>query len=116
MDELFLQVQNFKKPQTLEEMNQQLGLICDAIEKCQKMMQHLAVGAMDGEGSSSELSQMMSQHMQLIRMKEELSTIRNDTLQSQNLDAASMGQKRDKYSGWFATIVRAFGRKNESKD
>lgn len=111
MDELFLQCKNLRKPETLEEMNQQLGLICDAIEKCQKMMQHLAVGALDGTDSGSELNKIMSQQMQLMRMREELTTARDDTLQSASAETSLTSRKEGPYSGWFASIIRGLGRK-----
>lgn len=53
--------------ESLPDIVQHISEVSDAIDKCEKMLQHIAIG-----NFSSEFQEYMSQHIQLIAKRNEL--------------------------------------------
>lgn len=94
MDDSFFEINNFQKPKTLEEMNQQIGLLCDAIEKCEMMMQQMAASGMTQGGSADDVKMLLSRRMRLVHTKKDLTQMKNDFLQL-NRDVKDLNSEND---------------------
>ena len=58
---------DLEDPETLPVITQHLAEVSDAIEKCEKILQHLAIG-----NYSDDFQNYMSQHIQLISKRNKL--------------------------------------------
>ena len=59
------------EPKTLDELKDQIAVIGEAIEKCEKMLQHVAISNFSG-GAEQELDYFMCRHIELLSTKKKL--------------------------------------------
>ena len=81
------ELREMKEPKTLEELMAQLAIISEAINRCEKMMQHLAM-----TGNGSEVSTYMSQYKLLFAEQERLA-LRQHAFTAQSHRAAEAAKK-----------------------
>ncbi len=55
------------KPKNLQELLEQMAIISEAIGRCEKILQHLAIS-----GFNDDMEEYVSQHIRLIGMKNQL--------------------------------------------
>ena len=73
-------LRNLKEPETMSELMQQLGIISEAMEKCEKMMEYAAL-SMSSEGTDlyiTDYHQLASKKLQLEREEDSGKFLKRD--------------------------------------
>jgi DNA repair exonuclease SbcCD ATPase subunit len=90
------EVKNLKEPKTLPELMEQLEIISRAIEKCEKIMQHMAASL----SSDSNSAMLLSQYKQLLFAQETLESKREKLASPVPPTENSKTAKRPWYKVW----------------
>ena len=64
-----LTVPELREPETFDELMEQIAIISESIGRCEKILQHLAVG-----GWGTDMDTFITKHINLIAMKNRLYT------------------------------------------